>query len=64
MNFVKAAKFDRKNISRRKKNTHPNLDEQLVKKISVRSAKTVWEKKGENLFLLLKTWFWKKNKII
>ena len=51
MNFVMAAKFDRKEISSREKNTHPDLAELLVKKYqSDRSNRS--EEKGETFFLV------------
>ena len=62
-NFLKAAKFYRSDISKQKKNTHPDLTEVLVKKISARPVQPFPRKRGKTFFFLLKNWFWEKPKI-
>ena len=49
-NFVKAAKFYRNDISKQKKNTHPDLTEVLVKKISTRPVQPFPRKSGKTFF--------------
>ena len=62
-NFLKAAKFYRNDILKQKKNTHPDLTEVLVKKISARPVQPFPRKRGKTFFFLLKNWFWEKPKI-
>ena len=63
LNFVRPAKFERDKISRRKINTHPDLRLVLVKKIQS-DRPNRFEEKGGKLFLLLKTGFRDKRKVV
>ena len=61
-NFLKAAKFYRNDISKKKKTT-PRFDWSTCKKNFSPIGPAVSKKKGENFFFLLKNWFWEKPKI-
>ena len=64
LNFVSPAKFDRNKISRKEKKHAPRFASSICRKIFSPIGPTVSKKKGENFFLLLKTGFWDKHKII
>jgi hypothetical protein len=55
-NFLKAAKFDRSNIQKEKKNTHPDLTEVLGKNFEPDRSSRSGEK-GKTYFVLVKTGF-------
>ena len=63
-NFVRSAEFDRNKISRKEKKHALRFASSSDRKIFSPIGPTVSKKKGENLFLLLKTRFWDKHKTI
>jgi hypothetical protein len=50
MNFLKAARFYRNDISKQNRNTHPDLTEVNIKKISARSVQPFQRKRLKKFF--------------
>ena len=62
--FVKPAKFYRNKISKKEKKFTPQFGRSICRKNFSPIGRTVFEKKGENLFLTPKIGFWEICKII